>query len=425
MFDPVEGCHLGLKELADEDRSSWSPAARADRVRDLAVLAERTQAELVRAVGDWDTGKDWALDGQLSAPAWLAWQTPMVKTHGGRVVADAEFLARHPDIAHLLAGGDIAVPHVTAMARAEHHHEPEFAICKDSLLESARVLNPTDFAAVCRNWATLVDDRAPRDHAQRGFRIRELMDGWGVPDGLLDPETVALWRAAMKDLHPPDPPDLPEGPRTANQRGADTLADLLNRHLRGHRGEAPSTTVDLVVDSDTLTRHRFAEFLLPADRLPADPNWETSQIDGRPLGLRDAERLLCDSPIGAVIVDRTGEILDVGRQNREYTRAQRRGMARRDGPCCPWPGCDRPYQWLDAHHLDFWHTHHGQTNLDRGVLVCRRHHILIHNGGWTLERDRDTGTYTATSPDGRTFTNNPLTKHQPDRTTNARAPALC
>ena len=424
MFDPVAESRQALEGLAGEDRRGWSAAARADRVRDLARLAERSQAALLQAVSEWDAGNDWALDGQLSAPAWLAWQAPMTKTTGSRLVDDARFAARHPDIAAALADGAITGAHVTAMARAEHHHETEFDLCKASLLESARDLCPTDFAAVCRNWANLIDDRAPRDHTRRGFRIRELMDGWGVPDGLLDPETVALWKRCAKDLAPPDPPDLPEGPRTANQRGADAFADLLRRHLRGHTGDAPSTTADVVVDSDTLARHRFAKFLLPADRVPQDPNWETCRIDGLPLGLRDAERLLCDSPIGALIVDRTGEILDVGRQDRYYNRAQRRGMARRDGPCCPWPGCDRPYEWLDGHHLDFWHAHHGNTDIDRGCLLCRRHHVLVHNGGWTFERNPDTGIYTATSPDGRTYTNDPRTKHQP-RDSNARAPALC
>ena len=314
---------------------------------------------------------------QLGAQSWLAWQAPVTKAHGGRLVADARFIARHDDIAGLLAVGAITGGHVTAMARAEVHHEEEFAICKESLLGSARDMNPTDFAAVCRGWADLVDDRAPRDHSRRGFRIRELMDGWGVPDGMLDPETVALWNAALKDLHPPDTADTPEGPRTTYQRGADTFADLLRRHLRGHTGEAPSTTADLVVDSDTLTRHRFGEFLHPADRLPQDPKWETCLLDGRPLGFRDAERLMCDSPVGAIIVDRNGEVLDVGRQQREFNRAQRRAMAHRDGAYCVWPGCDRPYRWLDAHHLDFWGADQGRTDLDRGGLICRRHHVLI------------------------------------------------
>src|SRR5690606_28672401 len=142
MFDPVAGATAELDVLAGEDRRSWTPAARDDRVRELAVLADRVNAELVRAVGDWDRGKDWALDGQLSAPTWLAWQAPMTKTTGSRLVADAAFLAGHDDIAALLASGALTGAHVTAMAKAALHHETEFAICKESLVGSARQMNP-------------------------------------------------------------------------------------------------------------------------------------------------------------------------------------------------------------------------------------------------------------------------------------------
>ena len=81
-------------------------------------------------------------------------------------------------------------------------------------------------------------------------------------------------------------------------------------------------------------------------------------------------------------------------------------MARRDGGCA-FPGCDRPPEWCDAHHLDFWDAEHGDTDLDRGCLLCRRHHNLLHKRGWTLDRDIVTGIFTATAPDGRTFTNDP------------------
>ena len=409
MFDPVAGATAELDLLAGEDRRSWTAAARADRVRELAVLADRVNAELVRAVGDWDRGKDWALDGQLSAPMWLAWQAPMTKTTGSRIVADTAFLADHDDIAALLASGALTCAHVTAMAKAARHHETEFAICNESLVGSARQMNPTDFAAVMAGWAKAVDDRPPRQDGDRGFAIRTLMDGWGVPVGLLDPELCALFERCFKDLAAPDPADAPDGPRTALQRGHDALADLANRHLRGHTSEAPATTADVSVDLATLARHRFAGCLLPAERLPHDLRRNFCEIDRRPLSVEDAERLLCDSAVGRLILDADGEVLDAGRQLRQFNRAQRRAMARRDGGCA-FPGCDRPPEWCDAHHLDFWDTDHGLTDLDRGCLLCRRHHNLLHKHGWTLDRDLLTGIFTATDPDGRTFTNDPRAK---------------
>ena len=415
MFDPVAGAAAQLNELAGEDRRGWSAAARSARVRELTALQDRVGAALLTAVDEWHSGKDWALDGQLSAPTWLAWQTPVTKATAGRVVADAEFLRGHDDIAALLAAGDLSCAHVTAMAKAAHHHDTEFDICKDSLLGSARDMNATDFAQVMAAWAKLVDDRPPRQPTDRGFRIRKMMDGWGVPDGLIDPELCALFERCVNDLAPPDPLDAPDAPRTAYQRGHDALADLCNRHLRGHDGAAPATTADVSIDLATLARHRFAEFLLPEDRLPHDLTRNHCAIDRRPLSVADAERLLCDSAVGRLILDAEGEVLDAGRQLRQFNRAQRRAMALRDGGCA-FPGCDRPPEWCDAHHLDYWGAQHGETNLDRGALLCRRHHTLIHHRGWTLDRDTTTGIFTATAPDGRTFTNDPRRRAQPPPT---------
>jgi hypothetical protein len=31
----------------------------------------------------------------------------------------------------------------------------------------------------------------------------------------------------------------------------------------------------------------------------------------------------------------------------------------------------------------------GPTDLDNLVLLCRRHHVLCHEGGWTLRRHPD------------------------------------
>ena len=69
MVDPAAAACVLVGELAGEDRSGWGPGARAQRVRDLFALKERTDAAVLAAVGEWDAGKDWALDGQFSAPS--------------------------------------------------------------------------------------------------------------------------------------------------------------------------------------------------------------------------------------------------------------------------------------------------------------------------------------------------------------------
>ncbi|HSJ34179.1 MAG TPA: HNH endonuclease, partial [Acidimicrobiia bacterium] len=51
---------------------------------------------------------------------------------------------------------------------------------------------------------------------------------------------------------------------------------------------------------------------------------------------------------------------------------------------CRFPGCRRPWNWCDAHHLDWWWDQHGPTDHNRMLLLCRHHHTLIHQAGWHL-----------------------------------------
>ena len=87
--------------------------------------------------------------------------------------------------------------------------------------------------------------------------------------------------------------------------------------------------------------------------------------------------MACFGFIRRILIDpATGQALDVGRAHRRFTPRQNRALAVRDGGCM-FPGCDRGVRWTEAHHLHHW-EHHGPTNLDNGLLLCRRHHTLIH-----------------------------------------------
>jgi 5-methylcytosine-specific restriction protein A len=78
------------------------------------------------------------------------------------------------------------------------------------------------------------------------------------------------------------------------------------------------------------------------------------------------------------------EPLDVGRRTAVVPPAIRRAVMLRD-PHCRFPGCDRPQAWCDAHHVRHW-TDGGETSLQNLLLLCRRHHRMVHEPkGFGLE----------------------------------------
>ena len=98
------------------------------------------------------------------------------------------------------------------------------------------------------------------------------------------------------------------------------------------------------------------------------------------------ERLMCSEGFRDVRLDRIGNPLDVGREHRLFTPRQRIALSIRDGGC-RYPGCEIPPSYTEAHHIDEWHARGGQTNVADGVLLCRHHHMLVHNNRWRIVRE--------------------------------------
>lgn len=74
--------------------------------------------------------------------------------------------------------------------------------------------------------------------------------------------------------------------------------------------------------------------------------------------------------------------LDVGRKNRFVTEYQRHTLTTRDHGCA-FPHCDRAPRWCDAHHVRHW-LDGGDTDIGNLVLLCRRHHRLLHHSEWEV-----------------------------------------
>lgn len=146
--------------------------------------------------------------------------------------------------------------------------------------------------------------------------------------------------------------------------------------------------------TDTGENPKAGEMARPG---PAGPVYTEDGMHALPVPA--AQQQVCASGVVPVAVDRRGRPLDVGREQRLYTSRQRVALAVRDGGC-RWPGCDRPPAYCEAHHIDEWRKDRGRTDLDRGILLCRFHHLQLHHNRWRITRNR-TDDFVLHDPRGR------------------------
>lgn len=119
--------------------------------------------------------------------------------------------------------------------------------------------------------------------------------------------------------------------------------------------------------------------------------------DNMPIPVSAVRRLCCDAEIIPHVLDGQGEVTDLGRSTRTVNRAQRRRL-RAMHKTCIGPDCDVPFEQCEIHHIVFWRFN-GCSDIDNLAPVCRRHHHLAHEGGWTLTMTSDR-IVTWTRPDG-------------------------
>jgi hypothetical protein len=416
MTDVVADLHLGLKELAAEDRSGWVPLALSDRLRGVVGVHERSEVELIRTVAGWDRRTAWAEEGAVTAVSWLKHDLNMSPGQAGGLVHLARLYDEHRPVRDGLDGGQLSVAAARLLLKASRGRQEMFARCVEGLTDLACELPYVMFADVIGNWIELLDEREPHDDSDRHLSVSEVGDQ-SVTEIVGSPDDGRIIRAALEALDSPDPEDCPEGPRTRPQRWYDLTIDIFRRALADKLGDDPTAMggVDIIVDPKTAAELTSEDEPSLDEQLAPYVNADAEALDERRLEHPDgakatklfAKLLLCSGFIRRIILDtETGAVLDVGRAQRRFTKRQWRALVVRDGGCV-FPGCDRKPKWTDAHHLEFWVEHDGPTDIENGCLLCRRHHTLIHHRGWRLERDKRTGIFTATAPDGRQFFRRP------------------
>ncbi len=258
-------------------------------------------------------------------------------------------------------------------------------LAEQTLIEDAHQYTPKDLRSradrIADQWAdkTAVDRHESDLLAQREQRAWEhtRLSMWANGDGTTSgrftiPDAQAAMLKTVLDAY--------ASPRRASLLGRERTDEYATRAGQGF--------CELIerVPTDRLPNHGGNNVLVTVNMNLADLQNRieeaapgTMASDGTRMSPGQTRRLACDAKLLPQVFGGDSVPLDLGREERLFSRHQRIAITNRDHGCAA-PGCDRPPGWCEAHHGDQTWADGGTTDLKDAISVCAEHHRQIHTG---------------------------------------------
>ena len=397
-------------------------------ITQLAAHIHAATARWLGLVAEYDRRMAWADWDCKSCAHWLAWRCGLGMNAAREHLRVARSLADLPTITREFEAGRLSFTQVRALTRvALPDNEKE-------LVELALGAPASQLEGMVRAFRGAVRAQEVNETRHRQA-MRHLTyyyddDGSFVIKGRLSPEEGAVVEQALRAF---------EGELEEEGVSAETLENELETEIFDEIcekafGEIDEQNADAVKEREE-ARDRFFASQMTSDyarrradalvaladagiagdspgRVGADRHQVMVHVDietlahdtlgghnelheGPPLASETIRRLTCDCSI-VTVIERDGEILNVGRKTRSISTPIRRALIARDRHC-RFPGCTAKV-WVDGHHIDHWVRDGGETKLSNLVLVCRPHHRAVHEYGYGVSLEGNEVTFFR--PDG-------------------------
>jgi uncharacterized protein DUF222/HNH endonuclease len=379
MFGPaLRGDYLALLEravdaAAEAEVEAYGDAALAEDMERIQRQLDRLQAQQARRLRVFHRRGGARSQNHESTIGWQRARLRQSSFAAQELLTVAKQLEELPEAEAAFQAGEMSYENARIMARTaaavggEKYREGE-----ELMVRYAREFSPYHFRLLNERVIHMLNPEgalatANECYERRWLKIAPMLDGMFALNGLLDAEGAAVLQSALDPLMKPGKQG--EDGRGVRQRRADALVELASRQLAGgglpvRGGRKPQLTV--------IAREGQAGHLDWAGIVPQET----------------IRRIECDCEKTSIRVDAEGNVVEV-RTKRTFSARDRRLMQARDGSTCAFPtGCETPAAWSDGHHLRYW-IDGGGTDPDNGALLCRRHHRLVHEGGWKLKRGPD------------------------------------
>ncbi|MEL7184941.1 MAG: DUF222 domain-containing protein [Pseudomonadota bacterium] len=334
--------------------------------RNIVGLCARINAatyELLVLIREFDERAGWVRWGLTNCAEWLAWRCDLSMTTALEKVRVAHALKVLPALSAAFAEGELSYSKVRELTRVACRDN------EDELLQFALRTTARHVAERCREMRMGDDasvDTAARAYKNRSLRMRrDHQRGMMTVTVELPMDSGELVEKALdkaRDDESKNTPDVEDASWSARQ--ADAFVNLISGYLNGTKSnDSDNYLVTVHVEQSALAGNQ-----------------------GRSaLPIESVRRLCCDGQAVVITEDKHGEPLSIGRKSRIIPTAIARAVRARDHNCCRFPGCENK-RFLHCHHVEHW-SNGGETSLDNLMLLCTRHHTLVHEGGFRIDKD--------------------------------------
>src|SRR4051794_37008889 len=386
-----------------DDVSWFTSGELASMLVDGRRQRDRAEAEWLAWLAEFDVQGGWAIYGCRSCVNWLVQHCGMNRVTAKDKLRIALQLRQRPVLRDALVSGRLSYSKIRALTRIRYisdEYDEENAA-------KGEVLTADDIEQMVRHAKAIEDQDKPPSRLEERCGVRMVCEygGYGtieVRAPLEDTERIMrIVNLAVESTARGEAVDTAVSTGTDDagnplprpgwgQRRVGELIDLLEAGLerlgQGGHINPQRAVVNVVVDYDTLV-----------ERAPG-----SATLDGGGVVTGETARMLaCDAGLCRIITKGASEVLDVGRDEREWNPARRRAILFRHDYQCAWPGCGR--RILPVHHAKPWDDK-GPTNIDNGVPLCAYHHGLMHYGKWSVHYSAEQQAAIFTGPNDQIVT---------------------
>ena len=346
-----------------------------DDIISLSQHINASEYQFLELIREFDIRQGWKSWLFNSSAEWLNFKCGMSLGTAREKVRVAMALFDLPACSAAFAQGSLSYSKARALSRiANRHNEGELL----AFAESATAAQVERQCQQLRNAQRRLSTRdANHAHNSRYLRRQLLDDGTMTISMQLTQEAGELVMqaiaAALATLAPATKSEATAACASDEffKRQADALVEVARGFLAGG-SEASSSSAD------------HYQVMVHVDE--AALREQASPCGCSDYPIESVRRLLCDSSMIPVVEDHQGMPLNVGRKQRVVSPSMKRALRGRDR-CCRFPGCDHQ-QWLDAHHVKHW-IDGGETSMANTLLLCGRHHRLLHEGGFSIHANHN------------------------------------